>query len=72
MSSAMRASSRSRRSRHPRPSGCHEIRELFAVENHPLEDGVDECRERLTSSDRGLLGEVGDLPEPASSALNWS
>ena len=57
----MRASSRSRRSRQPRSERFHQVGELLAVEDHALEDGVDEGRERLGRQAIGL-GETFDLP----------
>ena len=38
----------------------HQVGELLAVEDHALEDGVDEARERL-GRQTVVLGEVGDL-----------
>ena len=38
----------------------HQVCELLAVEDHALEDGVDEGRERLGCQSMGL-GEIGDL-----------
>ena len=38
----------------------HQVGELLAVEDHALEDGVDEGRERLGRQTVGL-GKVGDL-----------